>query len=211
MKKIIILFITFTLAFSVLAQDKAIDILAQFSKNIQQHETIVAEFVYSMENKNENLSDEFKGILYSKGDKFRVEIAGQIIMSDGVTLYTYIPEVDEVQINSMEESDDSFTPSKLFASYTHDYTPKFNKTFSIGPKKIHVIDLTPIDQSKPFTDAEIQIDAETLELIQFAINDANKNKFIYAVTKFFTEKKLEDSFFIFNANDYPDVEIIDMR
>lgn len=211
--KSIITSLTFVmlLTFSAGAQNKADKILAQFSENMQAKESISAEFQYLFENTKEGLSDSYEGTLDLKGEKFRLEIAGQIIISDGISLWTYIPDAEEVQLNSIEDTEGLFTPAKLFSSYTEDYKATYNKEYSVGPKTIHVIDLEPNDKSQGFTAAQIELDKTSLELIQFAVFDNNNNKFSYIVNKFFTGKVSDESIFIFDAAKHPEVEVIDMR
>ncbi len=199
------------LFFSAEAQNKAEVILTQFSENMQMKETIIAEFEYLVENNNNGLKDGHKGILYVKGEKFRLQIADQIIMSDGTSLWTYIPDVEEVQLNSIEHSEELLTPTKLFSSYNENYHATYNKEYSVGPKTIHVIDLEPKDKSQGFTSAQMELDKSTLELIQFSVFDNHNNKFSYIVNKFFSGRNLEDSIFIFDASKHPDVEVIDMQ
>jgi len=57
----------------------------------------------------------------------------------------------------------------------------------------------------------MELDKNSLELISFSVFDKNNNKFSYIVNKFFTGKVTDDSIFVFDASEYPDVEIIDMR
>ena len=197
--------------FAVQAQNKADKILEQFSANMQSKSSITAEFEYRFENTADGLSNSYNGILNLKGDMFRLEIAGQIIMSDGISLWTFLPDDEEVQLNSLEETEGLFTPAKLFASYTEDYKATYNKEYTIGPKTIHVIDLEPNDKSQGFTGAQMELDKNSLELISFSVFDKNNNKFSYIVNKFFTGKVTDDSIFVFDASEYPDVEIIDMR
>lgn len=193
------------------AQNKADVILDDFALTMQSYETIQADFTYKMENKKENIDEGYKGSIYLKGDMYRLEIAGQIIQSDGITIWTYIPDAEEVQINTVDESDDSFNPTHLFSSYSEDYQAKFDKQYSVGPKIINVINLKPNDSSLGFSDAKIELDSKSKMLIQFIIYDDNNNAYSYIVDKFFTNKNLENSFFQFNEADYPDVEVIDMR
>lgn len=203
--------ILFLATITLTAQNKADVILDDFASTMQSYKTIQAEFTYKMENTKENIDEGYKGIIYLKGDMYRLEIAGQIIQSDGVTIWTYIPDAEEVQINSVEDSDDSFNPTHLFSSYSEDYKAKFDSQYTVGPKTINVINLKPNDPSQGFSDAKIELDSKSKILIQFVVYDDNNNSYSYIVDKFFTNKNLEDSLFQFNEAKYPDVEVIDMR
>ncbi len=212
MKKISSLLILLIVFISALfAQNDANKILSDFAAKAQSYSSISADFQYIMENTNENISDSYNGKLLLKGDKFRLEIAGQVIISDGISIWTYIPDAEEVQVNSAEESEDLFTPAKLFSSYSEDFEASYKKQYSVGPRKIHVLKLIPLDESQGFNKAEMELDAESLQLIRFSLFDNHHNKFGYIVDKFFTDKDLNDNLFTFNSAEYPDVEVIDMR
>ena len=65
--------------------------------------------------------DTLKGKVLLQAAKFNISIKDQQIICDGKTIWTYSPAEKEVQINYFEESDDIFSPSKIFTLYKDGY------------------------------------------------------------------------------------------
>jgi outer membrane lipoprotein carrier protein len=189
---------------------KSNEILERLTKKTESFKTIRAEFVYKMENTEAGVSEQTEGTLLVMGDKYRLNIAGQTVISDGVTIWTYIPDADEVQINSAEESEESISPNKLLSSYTKDYRSKFIKEDFLYGTTVNVVDLTP-EEGKSFYKVRLIIDKAKDQLKDVTIFEKNGSTFSYVIRKFETNVDADDHKFTFNKNDFPDVEVIDMR
>ena len=83
------------------------------------------------------------------GDKYRMAAAGQTVICDGKTIWTYIKESNEVQVNALENKDDALTPSKLLTSYNANYKSKIIKSADPTEESVESIPNT----NKNFTKA----------------------------------------------------------
>jgi len=92
---------------------KAKSILDEVSKKTKTYNAMLVNFTYTMENKKEKISDSQSGELLLSGEKYRLKIAGQIIYSDGKTMWTYIDEAQEVQINEKEEESEGMISLRI--------------------------------------------------------------------------------------------------
>ncbi len=216
MKKSLILFLVIALIPSLFAQDaekgdkKSREILDKVSAKTEAYKSFEADFTYKMQNKEAGIDESKEGVLIVSGDKYNLKIAGQEIICDGKTVWTYIKDADEVQINSVEDNDESITPNNLFSSYQKDYKSKFvRETFQYGTD-VYVIDLTPLE-GKNFSRVRIIIDKDKLEILDFTIFDNSGSSYSYVINKFTPDVEVKDSDFTFNPADYPDVEVVDMR
>lgn len=209
MKKFSVLIFSFLLAFSITAQTdkKASGILDAVSARTKSYKSIQIDFTYSMENKKENVSEKFTGTLLSKGDKYKLSVSGQDVISDGTLVWTYLKDANEVQINNVGTDDDSFTPTKLLSNYNKDYKSKFIE--EKGNEQ--VIELYPLKKGKSFTKVKLTVDKNKLQIIRFVIFDRGGSTFTYLVNKFITDKTMADKEFSFNKANYPGVEVNDMR
>lgn len=197
--------------FQSIAQDKkATEILDAFKEKSQTYQTIQVEFAYTMENDKEDIFEEFNGILFIKGDSYRLSIAGQLIICDGETIWTYLEDAEEIQINAVEDDDESITPSRLFTTYYDDHKPKYAGESQQEGKTIHSIELTPVSV-KSYAKILLEIEKTSLEPVKINIFDKSGSTFTYTITKFATDIPLGDDKFTFNASAFPDAEIIDMR
>lgn len=186
---------------------KATTILNEVSAKTKAYKTVTIEFTYSMENKKENIHDKFTGTLRSKGDKYRLSVARQEVICDGKTVWTFLKDANEVQINNAGNDDDSFTPTKLLSNYSKEYKSKFIEEKG----NTQVIELYPLAKGKSFTKVRLSIDKTKKQIQQFVIHDKGGSVFTYLVNKFITDQPINDKEFSFNKADYPKVTIDDMR
>jgi len=212
MTRITAIFITFLFIFlqSAAQDSKANKILEELKEKTRSYLTIQAEFTYSVTNPQQDLNESFNGVLYIKGDSYRLSLAGQLVICDGETSWTYIEDAQEVQINSVEEEDESLTPSKIFNSVFDDYTSQFTGEYNQDGRILQKIELTPVE-NKSFSKIILEIDKFKLEIVQLAVSDISGNRYSYKITRFNTGMPIGDDKFTFNINAFPDAEIIDMR
>ncbi len=213
MKKSHTLLIALTILFSTAFSQnkKAEEILNDIKEKTESYRSIKIEFTYDMRNDKAGIDETQQGVILVKGDKYRLEIAGQVVINDGETIWTYIREANEVQINSVDEEDESIiTPTTLLSSYTDDYKPKYDKETVWMGHEVHVIELKPLED-KSYKYIKLKTDKEKDRLLQISIYDKNNNLFEYSVREFKPNVLFNPNDFKFNPEDYPDVEVIDMR
>lgn len=207
---LIINFLPFNLSAQV-NDTKAKAILDEVVTKSKTYESIKAEFTYRLENKSNKVTDSYNGTVLIKGDRYKLNIAGQTVIFNKNTTWTYIKSANEVQINSMEDNEDAVTPNRIFnGSYLKDFKPKLISESAKDGKTIQVIDLTP-NKGKSFFKVRIEIDKTLKTIVSFAVYDKNGSIYSYKINKFIPNAKLADTEFIFNAKDYPGAEINDMR
>ena len=194
-------------AVSQKSDPKAVALLEEVSAKAKASKSIKVEFLYSMENKKANINEEKSGTLLLSGDKYRMSVAGQIVICDGKTLWTWLKESNEVQINTLEEKDDAMTPSKLLTSYNANFKSKILKSQEPG---IESVELLP-NASKTFTKAILGIDKAKKQISSFRLFDKSGNTFTYKIKSYQTDVPVSISDFTFDAKKNPGVEIIDMR
>jgi outer membrane lipoprotein carrier protein len=183
--------------------------LDKVSEKTKALKSLKADFSYTMVNKKANINEEKTGSLLISGDKYKLVTAGQTVISDGKTIWTYIKESNEVQINTLDNKDDALTPSKLLTSYNSNYKAKPAKEKPADPNQ-ESFELTP-NASKTFTKAFLTVDKAKLQVVSFSLYDKNGNVFTYKVTKYQADIPVVPADFVFDAKKFPGVEIIDMR
>lgn len=212
MIRIIAFLLPLTMAFlNSTAQDpKADKILKSLQDKTLTYQTIQADFTYTVTNPGQELNESFSGILYIKGDSYRLSIAGQLVICDGKTTWTYIEDAREVQINSVEDEGGSLTPSMIFTSVFDEYNSSYLGENVQDGRTLQRIGLTP-GKSAPYSKIILGIDKSRLEIVQFDITDKSGNLYAYQITRLVTDIPVGDDKFTFNESAYPDTEIIDMR
>jgi outer membrane lipoprotein carrier protein len=212
MKEILsIVFISISfLCFSQTKDPKATALLDEVSTKTKSYKSVKADFSYTMENKQAKINEEKKGSLFLSGDKYRLTVAGQVVICDGTTIWTYIEESNEVQINNLDSKDDALTPSKLLTSYNANYKSKIIKDNNQTDPNVETLELVP-NVSKNFTKAIVTIDKLKKQVKSFSLNDKNGNIFTYRIFKFQTDIPVTAGDFSFDKSKFPGVEVIDMR
>jgi len=214
MKKNIALFIAVSLFISqaALSQSKktADEILKEVSEKTRSYSSIRLDFTYNMDNPQAKIHESESGWLLVKGDKYRLNIAGQIIISDSKTMWTYIADANEVQVNSVDEDQDVFTPTKLLTSYSENYKSKLIGEEVKNGKTLQIIELKP-NEEKSYTRVELSIDKNLKQFVRIAVQDKSGNTFTYLVNEFKTDVPVKDTDFTFSAKEFPGAEVIDMR
>ena len=188
---------------------KASDLLDQVSAKTKSYKSIKADFSYKMENAKAKINEEKQGTLLLSGDKYKMEASGQVVICDGKTIWTFMPASNEVQVNSLDNKDESMTPSKLLSNYNTNFKSKILTDKNTDPSSVK-IELVP-NTVKNFNRAVLVIDKAKLQVKAFMINDKNGNIFTYTITRFLTDTPVGANDFTFDAKKFPGVEVIDMR
>jgi outer membrane lipoprotein-sorting protein len=213
----ILLLVVFSTSFALVLQaqkpaDKSADkLLNLISTRYKNFKTIKADFIYSIESKAENISEKQKGSIYVKGNKFRLDIADQVIMCDNKTVWTYSKEVNEVQVNNYDPKKAPIRLDDIFTMYDKGFLSKILDTKKEGKNDIVLVELTPKDKKKNFFKIKLTIDKTNQTIIKSQVFDKSGTIHTYLVTNQFPNIKLEDKFFVFDVKKYPKCEVIDLR
>jgi outer membrane lipoprotein-sorting protein len=210
MKKILISLLLAILCSSFYGQDKATAILEEVKAKTESYKTIKAGFTYKMENKQAGINESKDGTILIKGDKYRLTIAGQLVICNGKTVWTYLKESEEVQINNVDASDESITLSNLLDSYQEDYKSKFISEKAQGAKTVQTIELTPL-KGKTYSKIRIDIEKTKKQILSFVLYDKNGSSYSTLIREFVTDTPMNDAEFTFDVKKYPGVEVVDMR
>ena len=187
-------------------------ILDAVSAKFKSFKTVTAKFNLKIENSAGKVQGSKSGMVNLKGTKYRINITGQDIYSDGTTVWTYDKSSNEVQINKVERSATTITPQKMFTNfYDKDFLYKTNSDIKVGGKTMREVELTPIDKSKPFFKVLVDIDNATQTIRQTKVFEKNGNRYTYSIVSMATNKALPDALFVFNTKQYPKAEVIDLR
>src|SRR3954468_24983396 len=119
MKKSVFAILLLILVKTTFAQydPKALEILDAMSKKYKAIPAFEANIAYTLTNETEKINEEFKGKITVKGDKFRLALPEQEVINNGVTVWTYLPDAKEVNIDNYDATSDDVSPSKFYTIY----------------------------------------------------------------------------------------------
>ena len=211
MKNIITLFLSICISLTnTLAQDKlAEQILEKLSKTTKAFTSISIEFDYTFTNKSAGINEKNSGTLILKGEQFRIDMEKQLIVNNGTTHWIYLKEMNELTIMDYDsEDEDALSPNKLFTVYNEDYKNAYVQAKSINGERMHIIDLFP-KKSGPIIKIRLTINALKNQISILQLYDKNGGAYTYNIKSF--KADLDVVPFNFDATNYPEVEVIDLR
>ena len=206
------LVLTVLTGFSQSNDPAAKKVLDAVSKKFKSYKAVQSNFTLQIEDGNGKVQGSKKGTVFMKGQKYRVNITGQEIYSDGKDVWTYDKGANEVTITQLDVSGSGITPQKLFTSfYDKDFLYKLNGEQKVGGKVMQEIEMTPVDKTKAFHKVYLLVDKKSQTIYQTKVLEKNGNKYSYTVNSLNGKAAISDDVFTFNKAKYPGVEEVDLR
>ncbi len=197
---------------SVEVDKKAKEVLDGVTAKYKSYKSLKATFSIVIENAKDKKKDVQKGTIYLKGSAYKLEIAGQDVISDGKTRWTYVKDANEIQIDNLRVDDNSITPSNIFTMYEKGWNSKYAGETKKGNSTYHLIELIPIDpKTKNVFKVKLTINKVDKFISSAQVFDKNGNIQLITVDKLSPNAIADESLFTFNAAKYPGAEVIDLR
>ena len=191
---------------------KGKEILDKVSAKTKSYTSIKAEFSFTLENLQAQMTDTHDGVILIKGDKYKATIMGADTYFNGTTMWMHMKEVNEVNISGPEMMDDeSLNPATIFSVYEQGYRYLHAGETSINGKTVDIIDLFPEDRNKPFSRIKLYIYRDNLHFAKIEQIGKDGNNYIIDIKKMETNVPATDSMFVFDTAKHPNVEVIDLR
>lgn len=190
---------------------KAKAILAEVSKKYKSYNGVKSEFTFMLESPQNKAKETQQGTLFTKGNKYKVVMTDQDIISNGKTQWTYLKKDKEVQVSGIDNNAEATNPAKLFTLYETGFKYLYTGDQKTGAKVYQMIDLSPNDTNKSYFKIRLGIDKAAKQIGTMLIFDKNGNKYTYLVKTFTPNVQLPESTFSFDAKKYPGVEVVDLR
>tara|TARA_B100001109_G_C18830751_1_gene459416 strand:- start:795 stop:1409 length:615 start_codon:yes stop_codon:yes gene_type:complete len=171
---------------------------------IDSYKNISIDFNLLYENTKLDVKTNKKGKLKIEKDKFNLELDNQIIINNGEFQWTYLKDLNEVQITNNEITVGLSNFSDLLKISKNDYKILFLKDqlnfqlFELIPKKI-----------KSFIKMQIKVQKHNRTISEIKVFDKDGGNFIYSINKFKYNQEINS--FYFDSSKFPGIEIIDLR
>jgi len=194
-------------------ENKAKTILDQVSEINKKYSSIKAEFSFKMDNAEEDVHENSEGSIILKGNKYRLYLMDVYTYFDGKTIYQHLVDAEEVNIKEASEEDEEkgLNPTKIFTLYETGFKFSYVEEQTTPAGVFHVIDLFPLDKTRPFSRIRLHIDTKSLEIKSLVSIGKDGNNITIKIKKFEPNLDFKDSDFIFDQAAHPDVEVVDMR
>lgn len=192
-------FIIYHLSFSTVQAQTAKSVLDKAAETITVKEGVKANF--KMTGSTGNTS----GSIAIKGRKFNAFTPVAIVWFDGKTQWTYVKKNDEVNISTPTEAQlQAINPYNFITLYKNGYASTLNKS-----GKDYIVHLTATDKSKKIQELFVTVNKTSYHPTQVKLLQGKKWT-IFDISDL-KKQAIPDAQFKFNAKDYPQAEIIDLR
>ncbi len=209
------LFAAGSLLLSAQDQDpKAKAILDEVSKLSKTYKTLSADVIFTMYNKDKKAVEKPQTWkIMSKGQKFRLEIPGTVIVCDGKTLWNYNKDAKEVTIKNFDAENDEQNPAKMFTMYETGYKYKYDKEEKTGAVTAHVIDLFPSvkPEKKKFHTAKLYVDKTKKQVVRLKMLMKDGSSQLYEIKNMKTNQDIPDNTFVLDTKGFKADQIVDER
>jgi outer membrane lipoprotein carrier protein len=188
-------------------------VLDKVKKKYESYKTMEAGFTLTIELPGQPKEIQ-RGTISQDGDKFRLEMDQQTIVSDGKNTWVYLKKNNEVQINNADNggTGDFLTPKELLSRYQKgDFLYSITDKTTENGKAVTLIEFKPKDKKSEYSKMRVSIDekASTIESIKAFAKDGSR--YTFAISKFSPNKKLATDRFTFDTKKYPGVKVEDLR
>ena len=201
--KIIVSIFSLFLMISNLKAQNTKSLLSEVSNKVKSYENIQIDFKYSLENTRENVKQDTKANITLKGDNYVLNMLGVTRIFDGKTIYTIVPEDEEVTISNYSKKEDkSISVSEMLTFYENGYTYKMDIQQNIRGRKIQFIKLSPIDSNTEIKNILLGIDMQTKHIYKLIQVDSSGTSYTITVNSFKTNQPISQNLFIFDEEKY---------
>lgn len=153
-----------------------------------------------------------KGTIKMKGAKYRVNTDEADIWFDGKNQWVLPAGTDEVSLSAPSESEmEVLNPSAMFQIYNKGYRCNYVATKVVNGTSVDIIDLIPVKAKHDITKITLNIDQKRSVLTLISIQNKNGNSQKINITNYKSGMNYQDNVFVFNAKQYPKVEVVDVR
>ena len=212
MNKSYLIFLSIILSTNIIygQSDTAKNILDQLNGKTQNYSDITAEFSYNLSNPSQGIEEDMNGKIWIKGNMYKLNMSEELsVINNGETLWYFMKDIQEVQI-MQSDPDDDMNLSKIFTIYENEYRYDYKGKTLLNERTVHSIFLYP-EEGGNISKVSLLIDEENVEIVNIKIHDKEGGIVTYNIIEFSVNSSLPNDLFEFIKEDYPEVEIIDLR
>lgn len=156
-----------------------------------------------------------RGRIEQDGERYRVEFDQQVVISDGATVWMYLPDNREVQVYDAADgaAEGGFMrPQDFLTIYDNDgFDYAVVGEVQEGGKTYRQIEFKPLDRDSEYAKVRLTYDAAAATVRRVKVFNKDGSRFTLSLEGLRTGVALAPERFTFRAQDYPGVSVEDMR
>lgn len=185
------------------------DILDKAAEIYEKSNGLSASFALHARSETRQISESFEGTIQMQGDKFTLVTPDMRIWYDGKTQWVYRERSEEVYVSEPAGEELQYTnPAVLLRTYKKEYDAKYmGESTSANGKTAYDIELSP-KKKGDIIRISLQMEKSSSFPSRIVIEDKNSMRTMIQIDKLTSNINRPDSFFVFDPEKYPDVEVI---
>lgn len=144
-----------------------------------------------------------------KGNKYRIELDGQTIVSDGKTVWTYSQSTNQVLVDNYQSDSPVLTPDRIFSILPTQFTSTVTGTEKLAAFQTTILNMVPNDKSSIIKQMKVWVDDSLSVARKVQVQDVNDNIITYTVDNLKINSGVTDD--VFKMTTPKGAESIDMR
>lgn len=188
-------------------------VLDRVRKKYDGYKSLEAAFTLSSEVPDQP-KDVQKGTIGQQGNKFRLDMDGQIIVSDGKINWVYLKKNNEIQIDNADPNDDNgfLTPKDLLRRHEKgDFLFAITDKISEKNRVLTQIEFKPKDKSSEYAKLRVSIDEKTNTIESIKAFAKDGSRYTFQITRFTPNKTFGAGYFQLDPKQFPGVHVEDLR
>ncbi len=206
-KFIFLLLIFFAFFNSVIFAQDAQEIIKKVQDNYKDLKDAKAEFSMTEKFSGGKSSSSSGTIMIQKENKYKIKTKSYILVTDGVTSWSYSPSKKQVVIDNYKDDGSTFSPNKFLFNYPENFYSDYIGDEKVNKKDCYVLKLTPRNKGN-IKSAKIWVDQAEYFIRKITITTSESTK-TYTLKSIVLNPGLSSSEFKFTPPE--GVEVIDLR
>lgn len=183
------------------------EIIKKVQSNYNGIKDAKASFSHSVKYSSGKSQSESGTIYIQKENKYRIETKGQIVLTDGVTSWSYSSKKKQVIIDNYKNDGNTFSPNKYLFSYPENFYSDLEGSEEVSGVDCYLLKLSPRSKGN-VKSAKVWVDKND-HLIRKIHIVSSESTDTYLLKKISLDTGISSSKFTFSPPS--DVEVIDLR
>ena len=177
------------------------------------YETVHAVYSSKMVDRQSDFEMDQAGEIWVQGNRYHLELGEYIIICDGMTVWTYEPEMGECYIDDAETiAEDGIDPARMFTIWEEGFKKVMKGDAKLGDRLVQRVDLHPDgSEDRSFHTIQCYIDRTSLEVVQLIVKGREGTDVEYRIDEFEGNGDIPEGAFTFDKARFPGTTVIDNR
>ncbi len=219
MKFIICILITITSTTTLCAQphertgyyeEQGEILIKKAGDKIKSYNSLTIDFTYIHENISQEIYETSPGKIFIQGNKYNIKSNDYQYISDGETVWVCLIDAGEIHVSYADDIDQSMNPVHLLEEFQEHYRAKLIRQENVLGNIVNLVDAIP-NQPRSFFKYRVAISDSDNMLSYIKAYDRHGGTYKIQFDEVKKNMTIPEEKFVFDENEYPDMDIIDLR